>query len=202
MSLLISSIMLGKQGTSLGSIIRTTIRKQELKMLVGELTRARSSNVPEALLTRARRATELGEPGTELVSRPLPSQVVRLLVRLHRECHRQTVALVDSSAGGGPAKDELATASSVKLDIACHPAHTVRFVPQASALVTVALQLRHSCFLRLGHSGSFLCRETPVCGSDSSPRARERISSKLQKRRRTAVAASREFSKWTWKQLS
>ena len=71
-SLLLSSIMLGKQGTSLVAIIRTTNRKQELPMLVGELTRARSSNIPQELLARARRATELGEPGTELVRRPLP----------------------------------------------------------------------------------------------------------------------------------
>ncbi len=71
-SLLLSSIMLGKQGTSLVAIIRTTNRKQELQMLVGELTRARSSSIPQELLARARRATELGEPGTELVRRPLP----------------------------------------------------------------------------------------------------------------------------------
>ena len=71
-SLLISSIMLGKQSTSLVSIIRTTSRKQELQMLVGELTRARSSNIPHELLARARRATELREPGMELVCRPVP----------------------------------------------------------------------------------------------------------------------------------
>ncbi len=71
-SLLLSSIMLGKQGTSLVAIIRTTNRKQELQMLVGELERARSSNTPQELLARARRATELGEPGTELVCRLVP----------------------------------------------------------------------------------------------------------------------------------
>ncbi len=78
-SLLISSIMLGKQGTSLVAIIRMTSRKQELQMLVGELTRARSSNIPQELLARARRATELGEPGMELVCRPLPSSARFLL---------------------------------------------------------------------------------------------------------------------------
>ncbi len=72
-SLLISSIMLGKQGTSLVAIIRTINRKQELQMLVGELSRARSSNIPQELLARARRATELGEPSMELVCRPVPS---------------------------------------------------------------------------------------------------------------------------------
>jgi hypothetical protein len=71
-SLLISSIMLGKQGTSLVAIIRTTSRKQELQLLVRELTRACSSNIPHELLTRARRATERGEPGTELVCCPVP----------------------------------------------------------------------------------------------------------------------------------
>ena len=71
-SLIISSIMLGQKCTSLVAIIRTTNRKQELQMLVGELTRARSSNIHQELLARARRATELGEPGTELVCRPVP----------------------------------------------------------------------------------------------------------------------------------
>ena len=56
-SLLISSIMLGKQGTSLVAIVRTTNRKHELQMLVGELARARGSNTPQELLARARRAT-------------------------------------------------------------------------------------------------------------------------------------------------
>jgi hypothetical protein len=68
-SLLISSIMLGKQGTTLVAIIRTTNRKQELEMLVGELSRARSSNIPKELLAHARRATERGEPSMELVCR-------------------------------------------------------------------------------------------------------------------------------------
>ncbi len=72
-SLLISSIMLGKKGTSLVAIIRTTNRKQELQMLVGELTRARSSNIPQELLARARRATEKSDPGMELVCSPVPS---------------------------------------------------------------------------------------------------------------------------------
>ena len=52
-SVLLSSIMLGKQGTSLVAIIRATNRKQELQMLVGELTRARSSTIPQELLARA-----------------------------------------------------------------------------------------------------------------------------------------------------
>ena len=68
-SLIISSIMLGQKCTSLVAIIRTTNRKQELEMLVGELKRARSSEIRQALITRARRASELGEPGTELVCR-------------------------------------------------------------------------------------------------------------------------------------
>jgi hypothetical protein len=72
-SLLISSIMVGKKGTSLVAIIRTTNRKRELQMLVGELTRARSSNIPQELLARARRATEYNDPGTELVCSPVPS---------------------------------------------------------------------------------------------------------------------------------
>ena len=50
--------MLGVKATSLGAIIRTTNRKQELEMLVTELTRARSSNIPPALFERARHATE------------------------------------------------------------------------------------------------------------------------------------------------
>ncbi len=72
-SLLISSIMLGKQGTSLVAIIRTINRKQELQMLVGEFKRARSSNIPQELLARARRATGLGKPGMKLVCRTAPS---------------------------------------------------------------------------------------------------------------------------------
>ncbi len=83
MSLLISSIMLGKQGTSLVAIVRTTSRKQELQMLVGELTRARSSNIPHELLARARRATELREPGMELVCRPVRYASDWLLIATH-----------------------------------------------------------------------------------------------------------------------
>jgi hypothetical protein len=51
--------MLGVKSTWLNAAVRTTNRKQELEMLVTELTRARSSNIPPALFERARRATEL-----------------------------------------------------------------------------------------------------------------------------------------------
>ena len=52
--------MLGWKGTSLNAIIRTTNRKQELQMLVEELTRARGSSIPSELAVRVRCATELG----------------------------------------------------------------------------------------------------------------------------------------------
>ena len=59
-SLLVSAVMLGWKGTSLSAIIRTANRKQELQMLVEELTRARGSNAPPELVVRVRCATELG----------------------------------------------------------------------------------------------------------------------------------------------
>jgi hypothetical protein len=93
-SLLLSSIMLGKQSTSLVAIIRTTNRKQELQMLVGELKRARSSNIAEELVARARRATELGEPGMELVCRPVLSSARFLLATVKRVC---LAALLEST---------------------------------------------------------------------------------------------------------
>jgi hypothetical protein len=54
--------MLGVKSTLLNAAVRTTSRKQELEMLVTELTRARSSSTctSPALFERARRATELG----------------------------------------------------------------------------------------------------------------------------------------------
>ncbi len=52
--------MLGWKGTSLSAIIRTTNRKQELQILVEELTRARGNNAPPELVVRVRCATELG----------------------------------------------------------------------------------------------------------------------------------------------
>ncbi len=58
-SLMVSCIMLGVKATSLNAVIRTTNRKQELTMLVGELTRVRSSNIPAELFQRAGRAAEL-----------------------------------------------------------------------------------------------------------------------------------------------
>jgi hypothetical protein len=58
-SLMVSCIMLGVKATSLNAVIRTTNRKQELTMLVGELTRVRSSNIPAELLQRAGSADEL-----------------------------------------------------------------------------------------------------------------------------------------------
>ena len=59
--------MLGVKISSLNAIIRLTNRKQEIEMLTKELTRARSSNVPAELIERARRATEIQEPGMETV---------------------------------------------------------------------------------------------------------------------------------------
>ena len=58
--------MLGWKGTSLNAIIRTANRKQELQMLVEELTRARGS-IPSELAVRARRLTELGHSEFEMV---------------------------------------------------------------------------------------------------------------------------------------
>ncbi len=96
-SLLISSIMLGKQGASLGAIIRTTNRKQELKMLVGELARARGSNISQELLARARRATEHGERGIELVRLPVPSFARFLLATAERVCPAALLASLHSA---------------------------------------------------------------------------------------------------------
>jgi hypothetical protein len=93
-SLFLSSIMLGKQGTSLVAIVRTTNRKHELQMLVGELARARGSNTPQELVARARRATEYGEPGMELVRRPMPSTARFLLATAKRVC---PAALLEST---------------------------------------------------------------------------------------------------------
>lgn len=66
-SLLVSAVMLGVKISSLNAIIRLTNRKQEIEMLTKELTRARSSNIPAELIERARRATEIREPGVETV---------------------------------------------------------------------------------------------------------------------------------------
>jgi hypothetical protein len=62
-SLLVSAVMLGVKVTSLTAIIRTINRKQELEMLVAELTLPRSQgiDVPAALMQRVRRATEMTE---------------------------------------------------------------------------------------------------------------------------------------------
>ena len=59
-SLLVSAVMLGVKATSLNAIIRTIYRKQELKMLVAELTlpQSQGSNIPAELMQRMRRATE------------------------------------------------------------------------------------------------------------------------------------------------
>ena len=59
-SLVISAVMLGVKATSLNAIIRTIYRKQELKMLVAELTlpRSQGSNIPAELMQRVRRATQ------------------------------------------------------------------------------------------------------------------------------------------------
>ena len=61
-SLLVSAVMVGVKVTSLTAIIRTINRKQELKMLVAELTlpRSQGSNIPAELMQRVRRATEHG----------------------------------------------------------------------------------------------------------------------------------------------
>jgi hypothetical protein len=56
-SLLVSAVMLGVKATLPNATIRWTNRKQELEILVEELTRVRSS-VPAALIERARRASE------------------------------------------------------------------------------------------------------------------------------------------------
>jgi hypothetical protein len=62
-SLLVSAVMLGVKVTSLTAIIRTINRKQELEMLVAELTLPRSQgiDVPAALMQRVRSATEMTE---------------------------------------------------------------------------------------------------------------------------------------------
>ena len=59
--------MLGWKGTSLNAIIRTANRKQELQMLVEELTRAHGSSIPSELAVRARRLSELGHSEFEMV---------------------------------------------------------------------------------------------------------------------------------------
>jgi hypothetical protein len=61
-SLLVSAVMLGVKVTSLNAIIRSINRKQELKMLVAELTLLRSHgiNVPAKFMQQVRRATEHG----------------------------------------------------------------------------------------------------------------------------------------------
>jgi hypothetical protein len=65
-SLLVSTIMLGKNSTSLIAIIRTINRQQELEMLIGELAQSPSS-IPMELMERARRATQHGPAEIELV---------------------------------------------------------------------------------------------------------------------------------------
>ena len=65
-SLLISAAMLGFKVTSLNAVIRTVNRKQELTMLIGELTRAHS-NIPQELVERVQRATDHGQPGFDSV---------------------------------------------------------------------------------------------------------------------------------------
>ena len=76
-----TAIMLGVKATSLGAIIRTTNRKQELQMLVGELSRAGivsssmhliETRIPQELMERVRRATEHAPPGMEIVRALLP----------------------------------------------------------------------------------------------------------------------------------
>ena len=61
-SLLVSAVMVGVKVTSLTAIIRTINRKQELKMLVAELTlpRSQGTNIPAELMERVRRGTEHG----------------------------------------------------------------------------------------------------------------------------------------------
>ena len=68
-SLLVSAVMLGVKVTSLNAIIRTINRKQELKMLVAELTTLRSQgiNVPAAIMQQVRRATEHGPAEMKMV---------------------------------------------------------------------------------------------------------------------------------------
>jgi hypothetical protein len=63
----VSTIMLGKNATSLIAIIRTINRQQELEiMLIGELAQS-PSNIPMELMERARRATQHGPAEIELV---------------------------------------------------------------------------------------------------------------------------------------
>ena len=68
-SLLVSAVMLGVKVTSLNAIIRSINRKQELKMLVAELTLLRSQgiNVPAELMQQVRRATEHGPAEMKMV---------------------------------------------------------------------------------------------------------------------------------------
>ena len=68
-SLLVSAVMLGVKVTSLNAIIRSINRKQELKMLVAELTllRSQSINVPAELMQQVRRATEHGPAEMKMV---------------------------------------------------------------------------------------------------------------------------------------
>ncbi len=66
-SLLVSAVMLGVKVTSLNAIIRSINRKQELKMLVAELTRSQGINVPAELMQQVRRATEHGPAEMKMV---------------------------------------------------------------------------------------------------------------------------------------
>jgi hypothetical protein len=71
-SLLISTFMVGVKSTSVIALVRTTVRKQEIKMLLAEFEKA-FTRVPSSVLERARRFTihppEGTEEPTELVSR-------------------------------------------------------------------------------------------------------------------------------------
>ena len=66
--------MLGWKGTSLNAIIRTTNRKQEIQMLITELTQARGHNGLPELAVRARSLTELGHSEFEMVCVLRPRQ--------------------------------------------------------------------------------------------------------------------------------
>ena len=66
-SLLVSAVMLGVKATSLAAIIRTINRKQELAILIGQLTHLHSGILTDETMERVRHATEFVPAGTEMV---------------------------------------------------------------------------------------------------------------------------------------
>jgi hypothetical protein len=147
--------MLGYKSTSLNAIIRTANRKQELQMLVEELTRARGSSIPSGLAVRARRLSELGHSEFEMVcvlrahqrcfhaDRANAMYCSRHLRLLPSHTWRCTCPQLEANqerylSGVGRAKDEHGLASSADASSAFHCG--VRFVqpPTSSGQHTLA----------------------------------------------------------------